>query len=317
MDSSLDSLSAHITEHTLLPPAIQAWKIYLHDQGRTNNTLKAFSADLSLLADFLPPDKPLGQISTKDLEDFLDWLQNDRNVPCSPKTLSRRITSIKSFFRWLTVNGVLSHNPAEKIVQKTVVSPLPEVLTAAEQEKVLDAAEAMRTAANPDLRPYVLLRLLLETGLKKGECLHLMTNHVELEGPEAPRIFVRYSSPRYRYKERNIPVSSAWAEAYREYIQRYDIKNQVFPWSQRRLEYLLEDVGNAAGLDKHLSFDMCRWTSALNDLTAGIDTDKIRQKLGISKIQWREVFAKLHSLAKELGYKPSSTSPAEVLDELN
>jgi len=317
MDPSSESLSAHITEHTLLPPAIQAWKIYLHDQGRTNNTLKAFSADLSLLADFLPPDKPLGQISTKDLEDFLDWLQNDRNVPCSPKTLSRRITSIKSFFRWLTVNGVLSHNPAEKIVQKTVVSPLPEVLTAAEQEKVLDAAEAMRTAANPDLRPYVLLRLLLETGLKKGECLHLMTNHVELEGPEAPRIFVRYSSPRYRYKERNIPVSSEWAEAYREYIQRYDIKNQVFPWSQRRLEYLLEDVGNAAGLDKHLSFDMCRWTSALNDLTAGIDTDKIRQKLGISKIQWREVYAKLHSLAKELGYKPSSTSPAEVLDELN
>ena len=317
MDSSLDSLSAHITEHTLLPPAIQAWKIYLHDQGRTNNTLKAFSADLSLLADFLPPDKPLGQISTKDLEDFLDWLQNDRNVPCSPKTLSRRITSIKSFFRWLTVNGVLSHNPAEKIVQKTVVSPLPEVLTAAEQEKVLDAAEAMRTAANPDLRPYVLLRLLLETGLKKGECLHLMTNHVELEGPEAPRIFVRYSSPRYRYKERNIPVSPEWAEAYREYIQRYDIKNQVFPWSQRRLEYLLEDVGNAAGLDKHLSFDMCRWTSALNDLTASIDTDKIRQKLGISKIQWREVYAKLQSLAKELGYKLSSTSPAEVLDELN
>ena len=317
MDSSLDSLSAHITEHTLLPPAIQAWKIYLHDQGRTNNTLKAFSADLSLLADVLPPDKPLGQITTKDLDDFLDWLQNDRNVPCSPKTLSRRITSIKSFFRWLTVNGVLSHNPAEKIVQKTVVSPLPEVLTAVEQEKVLDAAEAMRTAANPDLRPYVLLRLLLETGLKKGECLHLMTNHVELEGPEAPRIFVRYSSPRYRYKERNIPVSSAWAEAYREYIQRYDIKNQVFPWSQRRLEYLLEDVGNAGGLDKHLSFDMCRWTSALNDLTAGIDTDKIRQKLGISKIQWREVYAKLQSLAKELGYKLSSTSPTEVLDELN
>lgn len=314
MDSSSDRLSAHITENTLLPPAIQAWKIYLHDQGRTNNTLKAFSADLSLLADFLPADKPLGQITTKDLEDFLEWLQNDRNVPCSPKTLSRRITSIKSFFRWLTVNGVLSHNPAEKIVQKTVVSPLPEVLTAAEQEKVLDAAEAMRTAANPDLRPYVLLRLLLETGLKKGECLHLMTNHVELEGSEAPRIFVRYSSPRYRYKERNIPVSPEWAEAYQEYIQRYEIKNQVFPWSQRRLEYLLEDVGNAAGLEKHLSFDMCRWTSALNDLTAGIDTDKIRQKLGISKIQWREVYAKLHSLAKELDYELSSTSAAEALD---
>jgi len=217
MRNTSEDLWIHLQKaYQLISPSIPcshrlpSLEIYLHDQGRTNNTLKAFSADLSLLADFLPPDKPLGQITTKDLEDFLDWLQNDRNVPCSPKTLSRRITSIKSFFRWLTVNGVLSHNPAEKIVQKTVVSPLPEVLTAAEQEKVLDAAEAMRTAANPDLRPYVLLRLLLETGLKKGECLHLMTNHVELEGPEAPRIFVRYSSPRYRYKERNIPVSSEW-----------------------------------------------------------------------------------------------------------
>jgi integrase/recombinase XerD len=76
----------HHREHPA-PPAIQAWKIYLHDQGRTK-ILSKLLADLSLLADFLPADKPLGQITTKDLEDFLEWLQNDRNVPCSPKTLS-------------------------------------------------------------------------------------------------------------------------------------------------------------------------------------------------------------------------------------
>mgnify|MGYP005812418389 CR=1 FL=1 len=314
MNPSSESLSAHLTDATLLLPAIQAWKIYLHDQGRTDHTLKAFTADLMLLANFLPPDKQLGQISTKELEDFLEWLQTGRNVPCSPKTLSRRITSLKSFFRWLTTNGVLATNPAEKIVQRTVVSPLPQVLSASEQAKVLDAADALRTAANPDLRPYVLIRLILETGLKKGECLHLMTNHVELEGPDAPRIFVRYSSPRYRYKERNIPVSPEWAKAYQEYVARYQIKNQVFPWSQRRLEYLLEDVGNAASLDKHLSFDMCRWTSALNDLTEGRDADKIRQKLGISKIQWREVSDKLRSLAKEMGYDARATPVPQALD---
>ena len=65
-------------------------------------------------------------------------------------------------------------------------------------------------------------------------------------------------------------------------------------------------IGNAAELDKHLSFDMCRWTSALNDLTSGVDPDKIRQKLGISKIQWREVSQKLRSLAKEYGYELTS-----------
>jgi len=42
---------------------------------------------------------------------------------------------------------------------------------------------------------------------------------------------------------------------------------------------------------------MCRWTCALRDYRAGMDHDRIRQKLGISKIQWREVGSKLESIA--------------------
>jgi integrase/recombinase XerD len=306
MNPISENFSAHLTESTLMQPAIQAWKIYLHDQGRSNHTLKAFTADLQLLAGFLPTDAQIGQVSTKDLDNFLTWLQTDRKVPCSPKTLSRRITAIKSFFRWLSRNGIIPMDPAEKVEQKTVISPLPVVLTRSEQERALDAADAMRTSAARDLRPYLLLKLVLDTAMKKGECLNLKTNHVELDGPDGPYIFIRYSSPRYRYKERKIPVSAEWTQAYQEYIAAYQIQDAVFPWSQRRLEYLLEDVGKAAQLDKHLSFDMCRWTSALNDLTSGMDADKIRQKLGISKIQWREVSQKLCSLAKEYGYELSS-----------
>ncbi|MFZ3071038.1 MAG: site-specific integrase [Anaerolineaceae bacterium] len=314
MTPASDSISAHIQDSTLMQPAIQAWKIYLRDQGRSNHTLKAFTADLLLLASFLPPDKQIGQITTKELEDYLKWLQTDRAIPCSPKTLSRRITSIKSFFRWLSHNAAIQSDPSQKIPQKTVISPLPTALTRKEREKALDAADAMRTSANPDPRPYTLLLLVLETALKKGECLSLMTNHIELDGPDGPYIFVRYSSPRYRYKERKVAVSPKWVEAYQEYASRYQIKDQVFPWSQRRLEYLLEDVGKAASLDKHLSFDMCRWTSALVDLTEGVEPDKIRQKLGISKIQWREVSEKLRNLAKEQGYEsapPAMTHPAD------
>lgn len=309
-----DSLSAHITETTLLQPAIQAWKIYLREQGRSNHTLKAFTADLLLLANFLPPDKQIGQITSKDLEEYLRWLESERNIPCSPKTLSRRITSLKSFFRWLSQNAIIQSNPAEKILQKTVISPLPPTLTSQEFERVLDAADAMRTAANPDPRPYTLLLLILETAIKKGESLSLMTNHIDLNNPEGPQIFIRYSSPRYRYKERKVAVSPKWVEAYQEYVNRYQIKDQVFPWSQRRLEYLLEDIGKAAGLDKHLSFDMCRWTSALNDLTNGVEADKIRQKLGVSKIQWREVSDKLRRLAKEQGYELALQADSQAMD---
>jgi len=312
MSQPTETISAHITENTLLQPAVQAWKFFLRDQGRSHHTLKAFSADLLLLEEFLPTDKQIGQISTKDLEDFLTWMEKERGVPCSPKTLSRRITSLKSFFRWLTQNAVLAVDPAEKLVQKTVVSPLPTVLTAEEVETALMAADSLRSSANPDPRPYTLMLLVLETALKKSEVLNLKSNHLELDNPDEAFIYVRYPNQRYRFKERKVEVSPKWVEAYQQYAKKYQIKEQVFPWSQRRLEYLLEDITNTAQMEKHISFDMLRWTSALSDLVTGVEHDKIRQKLGISKIQWREVKSKLRSLAVQNGYTlPEEEEKAE------
>ncbi len=302
MKQKNEAINAHISESTLLQPAIQAWKYFLRDQGRSHHTLTAFEADMMLLEEFMPTDKQIGQISTKELEDYLTWLEKDRGVPCSPKTLSRRITSLKSFFRWLSQNAVVSIDPAEKLIQKTVTSPLPTVLTAQELKVALEAADSIRTSASADPRPYVLMLLVLETALKKGECLNLKTNHLEISNPEEAYVFVRYPNQRYRFKERKISVSPEWVDAYNQYAEKYQIKDQVFPWSQRRLEYLLEDVTNAAKMDKHISFDMLRWTSALNDFSNGVEQDKIRQKLGISKIQWREVKSKLRNLASEYGY---------------
>jgi integrase/recombinase XerD len=287
----------HINAQTPLIPAINAWKIYLDDQGRSIHTLKAFVGDLNLLASYLPPDQKIGAITTGDLNNFLEWMQQGRGVPCSPKTLSRRITSIKSFFRWLLKYGAILVDPAEKVVQKSVISPLPKVLSPDEMQAVLEAADRPRHAATPDARPYTLVKLLLDTAIKKGECLALTTNHVDLDTPKGPILFVRYANPQYRYKERKIPISDEWLDAYSEYASQYDLSERLFPWSPRRLEYLLEDIGKEAGLDKQLSFLMCRWTSALTDLTSGDEPNKIRQKLGISEIQWREVRMKLRRLA--------------------
>jgi integrase/recombinase XerD len=92
-------------------------------------------------------------------------------------------------------------------------------------------------------------------------------------------------------------VSPEWVEAYQEYLVQFDPKDQVFPYSPRRLEYILEDLSREAGIEKHLSFDMCRWTCAINDYKSNMEKDTIRQKLGISKIQWREIGQKLVRLS--------------------
>lgn len=291
--------TAHITSQTALMPAIRAWEYYLQDQGRSLYTIKAFIGDLKLMANYLPADRTLGAVSTNDLNHFLQWLQKGRNIPCSPKSLARRITSIKSFFRWLHQAGVLTIDPAEKVIQQSVISPLPVVLTKEETERVLDAARASRFARKPDARPYTLLALILTTGIKKGECLGLALNHIDLEAQNGPILFVRYNNPGSRYKERKIQLTDDWIASYKEYLAQYKPTDRVFPWSPRRLEYLLEDIGREAGLNKHLSFDMCRWTCALDNWESGMESEKIRQMLGISKIQWREISLKLRQLSGE------------------
>ncbi len=288
---------AHLTAQLPLTPALKAWEIYLTDQGNSRHTVKAFLSDLRLLAAYLPPDRTLGAITTNDLNLFIHWLEKERGVPCSPKSLSRRITSIKAFFRWLQRGGVLLVDPAEKVAQRSVTSPLPTVLTDAEKQAVLEAAEKHRHHTKPDARPYALLYLLLTTGIKKSECLGIHLNHIDLDAPNGPIVFIRYASPTNRYKERKIGLAPEWIPVYKEYLEQYKPADKLFPWSPRRLEYLLEDIGREAGLNKHLSFDMCRWTCALNDYCSGMESEKIRQKLGISKIQWREIGQKLRQLA--------------------
>ena len=291
---------AHITTKTLLPVAINGWEMFLEDQGRSQNTIKAFLSDVRLLTQFSSPDQTIGAITTDELNRFFEWMEKGRGIACSPKTLSRRITSVKSFFRWLHQHGTLTIDPAEKVLQRSAISPLPQVLTNDEYESVLLVADRHRRDKKPDARPYTLVALMLATAIKKSECLGIHVNHIELESKNGPFLFVRYASPANRYKERKIELQDDWVEAYKEYLSQYQPTDQVFLWSPRRLEYLLEDIGEEAGLSKHLSFDMCRWTSALRDYQDGIEPDKIRQKLGVSKIQWRELFIKLKQLNGEI-----------------
>lgn len=290
-----------------LKAGIVAWQDHMAREGRSPHTVKAFGADLVLLSRYVGPAVSLDDVGTRELENFLLWMETGRGVPCSPKTYARRVTSLKSFFRWLTHTGALEADPADPVVQKSAVSPLPDILHPDEVRSVLAAGNLFRNGlqpgrtngpAKPDARPYVLVALLLKTGIKKGECLALVPNHVDLAHPGGPVLWVRYADPKHRYKERKLALEADWVPAFEEYRRQHSLKERLFPWSPRRLEYILEDIGRMAGLNKHLSFDMCRWTCAVRDRQAGMESDKIRLKLGLSKIQWREVGNKLERLVE-------------------
>jgi site-specific recombinase XerD len=298
-----------------LSTAISVWEQALKESGNTPNTVNAFTGDLRLMMHYLGGGRALSTVSTRDLQDFLHWMETERGVPCSPKTYSRRITSVKSFFRYLAGSGTLPADPAAAIVQRLVQSPLPEILTHEEARRVLVTARAMRSTpgqAGPDDRPFVLVSLLLQTGIKKGECIGLRLPHIEAGGAD-PYLFVRYSNPRQRFKERKIALSREWVKAFGRYLGQYGPSDRVFPWSPRRLEYLLEEIGAGAKLAKHLSFDMCRWTCAVLDRMRGMEPDSVRQKLGLSRMQWREVGKKIERLSPS----GAETPPPDMLYSLS
>jgi site-specific recombinase XerD len=311
MDSSVENptreIAGDLRGEDSLSAAIAVWEQALREAGNTRNTVNAFTTDLRLLMHYLGGGRAVAGISTRDLQDFFRWMETERGVPCSPKTYSRRITSIKSFFRHLTEAGIYAVDPAVSVVQRLVQSPLPEILTLEEARRVLAAARAMRASPGkgPDDRPLTLVSLLLQSGIKKGECIGLKLNHVEAGGAE-PYVFVRYGNPRQRFKERKIALDRDWVESFARYRKQYEPSDRVFPWSPRRLEYLLEEIGNRAGLGKHLSFDMCRWTCAVLDRRRGLEPDAVRQKLGLSRMQWREVGKKLERLMESVPEEKSS-----------
>jgi len=277
---------------------------HMQEKGFTPNTIKAFSSDARLLGEYLGIGQPVGQIGTKDLNDFLDWLvnPNGRGVPCGPKSLARRITTLKVFFGWLHETGVLAENPAAAVIQRSVTSPLPTLPTEEELEKALLVTEQWRQGAikKKDARPHLLLTLLLQTGIKKGEAMNIVPNHINRDDEAHPVLYIRYANPNLRYKERKVPLEPDWLATLDEYLEQYQPTDTLFTCTARNLEYILRDIGDEAGLARGLlSFENLRWISALRDWEAGVEQDDIRQKLGLSKITWRETLSKLKELAKQ------------------
>jgi integrase/recombinase XerD len=304
-DSVFPDNTPQLAAEASIQAALGAFEQYMEEEGFAENTRKAFVSDIRLLGKYLGIGQPIGQIGTKNLNDFLNWLLYERGVPCSQKSYARRVTTLKRFFSWLHESGVLPDNPAEAVIQISVSSPLPNLPTEIELERALAVSDAMRSGSNeakPDARPHMLITLLLQTGIKKSEAMALVPNHVDRDNPDEPYLFIRIKNPRLRYKERKISLEPAWLYILDEYEAQYEPSDTLFTCTARNLEYILSDIGEAAGLAQgRLSFENLRWASALREYRQGAEPSTIRQRLGLSPITWRETKNKLDRLLAEQG----------------
>jgi integrase/recombinase XerD len=298
-DVAPEAASGPLRSNSSLEDAIREFDGYMLGKGFSDNTVKAFRNDLKILKEFMDGSAVIRQISTKHLNEFLEWLQFGRGKPCSAKTLARRITTLKVFFSWLHDSGVLGTDPAEAIVQHSVRTPLPTILHDDEVNRLLRTAQDyLWDRKKPDARPYVLVSLLIQTGIKKSECAKLLIDDFDLSRPSAPQVNIRYEDPRYAHKNRQLDLHPSFVPPLRQYLKQYEPETFLFECTPRNLEYVLDEVGRKAGIKRiQVGFETLRWTSAVRDFRTGMPEEQLRQKMGLTKISWRDTRDKIFRLA--------------------
>lgn len=294
----LASAPVNLRPDDSLTAAAGAFHSHMIRQGFSENTIKAFEADLRLFTKYTGANRAIGDISQAHLEQFMVWLRSDRGVPCSPKSYARRLTTLKVFFGWLTDAGVLAADPAAPLPHEQPTTPLPLVLYDGEVNDLLRVTRDLLWAVKPDARPYLLITLLLQTGIKKGECMEIKLEHIDLSSPQSPVLYVRYADPRKTLKERKLALGPNFTPVYRQYIREYKPKEYLFECTARNLEYVLEDAATLAGIKGGASFEQLRWTCAVRDYRNGMAPDLLREKMGLSYITWRDALPKIQKLAR-------------------
>jgi integrase/recombinase XerD len=294
--SSRPETPEDLNQHTALKDTLKLFAQHLAHEGKSEHTVKAFTADLQLLGEYSGGDTSIGRYQTSGLNQFLNWLENGRGVPCSRKSYARRVTTLKVYFKWLHSIGAIPYDPAKPVLQRSGPAPLAEILTADEIARVIDVARSQMRGEEVDFRPEMLFRLLLDTGIKKGETMNLKPEHLDRSNPQFPTLLVKHKAHNV-YKERRIALDPDWLKLFDLYMQQYEPKETVFNCTSRNLEYILTDLGKGAGVEAKISFEMLRWTCAVRDYVGGTDEERIREKLGLSDTSWYETGAKIKKLA--------------------
>ena len=138
---------------------------HLESRRRAHATIVAYSKDIEQLVSFLTTmgKKDIESVSREELEAFLKKLAADSYTP---KSISRKINSMKTFYRFLKTTGAVKMDPAGDIEHPKYEVKPPRILSKLEYR-------ALRDACRSDIRTYAIVELFLQTGLRIGELANL------------------------------------------------------------------------------------------------------------------------------------------------
>jgi len=259
---------------------VPAYYAYLHSKYTPDD----FTSDVKKFGLFVK-DKKLREIRTVDIQQWIGALKK----VMTEKSVSRKISALTNYFLWLATEKVLTNNPAASIRYLRVTLPLPDILFESECQKLL-------TVASTDPRTYVLVLLLLETGIKKEELCELKIIHFDLSNKYAPELWVKHTGKKVK-KDRKLKLPPEIVPVFNDYVKQYGITEVLFPYTPRFIEMLLAATAKRAGVQKKVTAGILRDTFVVRSLKRGEGIEGVLKKIGLNETTWEDAKEKYGKLA--------------------
>ena len=283
---------------------IKSFVSYLHNVKKTSqNTELSYQRDLMKMMRFLRTQKveKSKDVTETNLNSYILDLEKKGMAAA---TVSRNIASMKAFYLYMLKNGEVATDPAEHLKAPKVEKKVPDVLSVAEMERLLEQP-GTRTAKG--LRDRAMLELLYATGIRVTELISLHLEDVNWK--------LDYIICRDRNKERIIPFGAKARKALDQYIQSARAElvggkecEMLFPncsgesMSRQGFWKLLKQYVKQAGIQMEITPHTLRHSFAAHLVDNGADLHMVQEMLGHSDIsttmmyavRTRELYAKAH-----------------------
>lgn len=280
-----------------LQTQITSYLEYCLTQKRLDEkTIKAYKIDLFQFSDGISTTSLL-EITPSILENYIKKLHEKYK----PKSVKRKIASIKAFFHYLEYRNIIIQNPFNKIqihFREPVI--LPKTIPLYIVEKFLSTIYSQRSNAKTDyqkrnaLRDAAVAELLFSTGIRISELCNLKNNDVNL----IDGIILIYGKGS---KERLLQIgNSSVLDILREYKNNFYQKtlqcDHFFtsqsgkPLSDQSVRRMINKYSSIASIDLHITPHMFRHTFATSLLEADVDIRYIQEMLGHSSINITEIY---------------------------
>ena len=255
----------------------------LFEKKYSKNTIDSYSHDLKKANIFLKKD--FTKLTKKDIQNYIQNLSKKE----SPSSISRNISTLKSFYKFLELNKYTNTNPLTTISNPKARKSLPKVLSEEEVEKLLD----INLNTDFDYRNKAMLELMYSSGLRVSELINLTVNDIDLEN-SLVRIFGKGS------KERMVPLNDYAIEALSNYLFLNNHGNKM---TRQGFFKILQKIAKEKNIKSELSPHTLRHSFATHLLKHGADLRSIQELLGHSDISTTQIYTHITSERLQKNYE--------------